>query len=90
MTSVLMKRDEDTDTQGRPREDEGRHWRGTATSQVAPGLPETGRGRGFLRESTALPTLIPDFQPPDCEGINFCCFKPLCLWDFAMAALENS
>lgn len=52
------------------------------------------RQRGTLPQSlggsVALPT--PWFQTPglqNWEGINFCDFKPLCLWDFVTAAPEN-
>ena len=56
-----------------------------------PGSPEAGRGKeGIVRESMVLPTLISDFQPPDCVRINFCCFKPSSLWDFVEVALGNT
>lgn len=58
---------------------------------TTPGSPEAGRGKeGFVRESVVLPTLISDFQPPDCGRINFCCFKPPSLWDLVAMALGNT
>ena len=58
------------------------------------GLPEVGRGKkGSLprsfREIVALPTAsFGAYTFQNHEGINFCCFKPLSLWQFVTAALE--
>ena len=46
--------------------------------------PTDFRGNGLVN------TLILDFQLPECDKINFYCFKPLSLWYFVMAVLGNS
>ena len=56
----------------------------------------TGRNKqGFfpraLRRSRALLTpWLWTFSFPNCERMNFCCFKPLSLWHFVTAALGTN
>lgn len=44
--------------------------------------------RAFRGSMALLISWFLDFQPPDCEWINFCYFELPGMWDFAMAALE--
>lgn len=72
--------------QGRPRGDRGQDGSDAAASQ---GTPRTARSARTRDEAgRALPSrlqsehdpadpLISDLWPPDCEGSNFCCFRPL-------------
>lgn len=64
-------------------------------SQGLPATPEAGEKPGrtlsssFQREHGPTHTRTPDFQTPDRERINFCCFKAPSLWYLVMAALGN-
>lgn len=72
--------------QGRPRGDRGQDGSDAAASQ---GTPRTARSARTRDEAgRALPSrlqsehdpadpLISDLWPPDCEGSNLCCFRPL-------------
>lgn len=80
-------------------ENRGRNWSDVATSKGMPAAARSWKNRFSTRasrERSPSDTLILTqwawcwtIRLQKCERINFCCFKPLILWHFAMAALGN-
>ena len=79
-----------THTRRTSREDEGRDWGDAYTSQGTPEMasePPEARGQAWDRlfftaseGNSPNDTWISDFQPPDCEKLNFYCCKPPSWW----------
>ena len=74
----------DTDTgRGEGHVEKGREWSDAATGH---GAPRRAGNTISWKQGSVLPralggtaacdTLVSDFQPPDPERINSCCFKP--------------
>lgn len=86
----------DRGAEGRqPHEEGGRDWKDAVTkAKECQRLPEAGREKEVspsrhLRGSTALPTSTLDSSLQNHGTMNVYCFKPLRLWYFATAVLEN-
>lgn len=62
-----------------------------AMSQGMPKVLEGGKGKEKIVSCSLYPTNTStvDFCPLELWGRNFCCYKPLSLWQFVMAALRN-
>lgn len=100
MTDVLIRRRQDTDTEGRrPRDGGSKDWSDTANRQGKPRAASNhqnleGRHAAdfhleLLEENRLAETLILDSGLWNCGRTNFCCFSAPSLWEVVIAALGS-